>query len=444
MLPLNAFTDFAEQNRLFNRETKIIAAVSGGMDSVLMAHLLQEGGYQFAIAHCNFNLRGEESVRDRAFCHLLAQSLGVPYFCTEFNTTAYAEQHRISIQMAARDLRYQWFEQLRQENGYDVIALAHHQNDTIETILLNLTRGTGIAGLHGIQPRNGYLVRPMLAFTREQIAEVVEKNNIDYVEDSSNASNKYARNKIRLEVVPKLKELNPNLEQTFRDHLQHFDELGQLLELQVEKLRQELLVYRKGEVHITIDKINELNPRYLLLSELLKPYGFNKTTIDDLLEALDKHPGRRFESPQWLAVVDREKLIISPLDLHNQTGITINENDESISFGRYSFSITHTSAPYPIPTLSEMAAIDAGKLIWPLTLRTWEQGDVFYPLGMETRKKLSDFFVDQKVPLTAKSRIPILMNGNGEIIWVAGYRLDNRYKITPGTEKISIFELSET
>ena len=218
---------------------------------------------------------------------------------------------KISVQMAARELRYQWFEEVRQQSGYDLIALAHHQNDAIETILLNLTRGTGIAGIHGILPKNGALVRPLLFLSREEIKAIVDDDRMAYVEDSSNASVKYARNKIRLEVIPKLKELNPALEETFEKNLQRFRDLEVLLERQVELLKAKLFELHDGEVHISLDEIKKLEPQRLLLFKLLQEYGVNETIVDDLIGSLDKHPGRVFETAVCQMVLDRGKLIIN-------------------------------------------------------------------------------------------------------------------------------------
>lgn len=443
MLPLAGFNRFAEKNHLFTKQSKILTAVSGGMDSVLLATLLHAAGYQIAIAHCNFQLRGDEALRDQNFCKALAEKLGVPFFTTEFDTVGYAAANKVSIQMAARDLRYQWFEQIRQQNGYDIIALAHHQNDSIETILLNLTRGTGIAGLHGIKSKNGHLVRPLLFMSRADIADTVKWNKLNFVEDSSNESIKYARNKLRHEVVPKLKELNPNLEQTFQDHLQHFNELEELLEMQLNTLREKLLISHKNETRLVIAEIKKLKPLHLLLAGLLKPYGFNTTTINDLIDSLDKHPGRKFDSAGYSLIVDREDLIILRLTNKSEVDSNIEEIDTDSSFGKYNFKISYTHPPFEIDKNSDKAAIDAGLLSYPLTIRNWQQGDQFYPLGMKVRKKLSDFFIGLKIPLSHKKRIPILVNGNGEIIWIVGYRVDDRYKITAGTKKISIFEVTE-
>lgn len=443
MLPLALFNAFAQQNSLFTRQTKIIAAVSGGMDSVLMAHLLHAASLNFVIAHCNFQLRGDEALRDQNFCSQLAIDLNVPFYTVNFDTAGYAAMHKISIQMAARDMRYTWFEELRLQLGFDIVALAHHQNDTIETILLNLTRGTGIAGLHGIRPKVGNLVRPLLFLSRDELKAMVKANKINFVEDSSNASVKYARNKIRHEVVPKLKELNPNLENTFQEHLQHFAELEELFEMQLDDLRTKLFIKHQQEIHIPIKLLKDLKPQQLLVLGLLKPFGFNVTSVNDLIDSLGKHAGRKFEAMDWQLILDRDKVIISPIKREGITLISIDEQTEQVQFNNYQFAITHTIAPYKIVNNLNLAAIDAGLLSYPLSLRNWQQGDYFYPLGMKTRKKLSDFFIGQKVPLHRKDQIPVLVNGNGDIIWIAGFRVDNRYKITPGTKKISIFELTE-
>ena len=441
MLPVKQFTDFIEQNSLFTRGGRVLAAVSGGMDSVVMAHLLKAAGFNFSIAHCNFQLRGHEALADQEFCHQLSQQLRVQFHTISFDTKKYAADNKISIQMAARELRYQWFEQLGQQYGYDVIALAHHQNDAIETILLNLTRGTGIAGLHGILPKNGNLVRPMLFLNRDEIQAVITKNGLSYVEDSSNASTKYARNKLRHEVIPKLKELNPGLEKTFENNLQHFRDMETLLELRLADLKQELFIYNGDEIHLLISALKKLEPKRLLLFKLLQPYGFNQTTVDDVMASLDKHSGRTFESGNFMLILDRDKLILSKKNNHQPEPILINEGDREVNYSHYKVNLLHDDSALIIKSNPLAAAIDTSLLIYPLTIRSWQQGDQFYPLGMKTRKKLSDFFIQQKIPLHEKSAIPILINGNGDIMWIAGHRLSEHYKVHDNTKKVTIFEL---
>ena len=343
--------------------------------------------------------------------------------------------------MAARDLRYQWFDQLRQQYNYDAIALAHHQNDTIETILLNLTRGTGIAGLHGILPKNGYLVRPLLFLNRDEIQQLIQQNKLSYVEDSSNSSTKYARNKIRHEVIPKLKELNPALENTFQNNLRHFRDLETLLELQLTELKKEIFIYADDEIHLSIAKIKKLNPQRLLLFKLLQEFGFNESTVDDIIASLDKHSGRIFEGAGNVLVLNREQLIISPKNIRDFSETQINENDREINYGSYKITLLHDDSPLIIKDNPLAASLDTELLVYPLTMRPWQQGDSFYPLGMKTKQKLSDFFIQQKLPVHQKKQIPILVNGNGDILWIAGYRLSDRYKVSKNTKKVTIFEV---
>ncbi|MDB5135937.1 MAG: tilS [Mucilaginibacter sp.] len=441
MLPVQRFTDFIEQNTLFNINSKILAAVSGGMDSILMTHLLKESGFTFDIAHCNFQLRGDEAVADQLFTNRLASQLGVPFHTINFDTKKYSADKKISIQMAARELRYQWFLQISQESGYDAIALAHHQNDAIETILLNLTRGTGIAGLHGILPKNGLFVRPLLFLKREEIQNIVNTNGLTYVEDSSNTSTKYARNKIRLEVIPKLKELNPSLENTFEHNLKHFRGLEILLEQRLVELKNNLFTSHGNEVHLSVAGIKKLHPQSLLLFGLLHEYGFNETTINDIILALDKHSGRVFETYDFILVLDREKLILTKKQTELVEPVIIHNTDHEIHYKNYRLGILHDDSPLIIKDNPMAVSIDAELLVYPLTLREWQQGDHFHPLGMMTGQKLSDFFIHQKIPLHQKKEIPILVNGNGDVIWIAGYRPDERYKVGKKTKKVTIFEL---
>jgi len=442
MLPVKQFTDFIEQNKLFKPAGKVLAAVSGGMDSVLMTHLLKAAGYNFSIAHCNFQLRGDDAITDQEFCTNLAQQLGVPFYTINFDTTDYAANHKISIQMAARDLRYQWFQQLKQQHSYDVIALAHHQNDTIETILLNLTRGTGIAGLHGILPKNGDLVRPLLFLNREDIQQLIRQNSLPYVEDSSNSSVKYARNKIRHEVIPKLKELNPSLEKTFESNLQRFREMETLLELKLSELKKDLLI-QGDEIHLPLEAVKKLEPKRLLLFNLLQLYGFNETTIDDLIASLDKHSGRVFECLGYRLILDRENIILTK-KMDQPTETSINPNEYQVNYNNYKITLLHDDSPLIVKDNPLAVSIDADLLVYPLTIRAWQQSDYFYPLGMKTRKKLSDYFIDQKIPVHQKTQVPLLVNGNGDIIWLAGYRSSEHYKVSKNTKKVTIFELIKT
>jgi tRNA(Ile)-lysidine synthase len=294
--------------------------------------------------------------------------------------------------------------------------------------------------MHGFLPKNGRLVRPLMFLSRDEIQALINDNGFDYVEDSSNSSAKYARNKIRLQVVPHLKTLNPNLENTFESNLRHFRELEQLLELKVTELKAEFFVFEGDEVHLSVAAIKNLNPQRLLLFKLLQDYGFNETSIDDIIASLDKHAGRVFEAPAHKVILDRDKLIITPRK-DAIVPVLINETSHSLTYGQYKLTLLHDDSPLIIKNNPLAVAIDTSLLVYPLMIRAWQQSDFFYPLGMQTRKKLSDFFINRKVPLHQKAETPILVNGNGDIIWIGGYQLDERYKVTDNTKKVTIFEL---
>lgn len=440
MLPVQQFNHFIEENQLFSSTDQVLAAVSGGRDSLLLVHLLKQAGYSFGIAHCNFMLRGAEADGEQDFTEELAKQLGVPFYTTNFDTQQYAADKHISVQMAARELRYQWFDEIRASFGYNKIAVAHHQNDSVETILLNLTRGTGIAGMHGILPVNGNIVRPLLFLTRDEIDAIAASENLKYVDDSSNASTKYARNKIRHEVIPKLKELNPRLEQTFKNNMERFREMEMLLQEALIHVRKEF-VEGIGGIYISIEKVKRLKPQRLLLFGLLSPYGFNETAVDDLIVSLDKHSGRTFESSAYVLLLDRDQLIISKRKTIIDQPVLIYENMYEVEFDRHKLSLISDDSAMIVKGNPMAFSADAAQLIYPLTLRHWREGDTFCPLGMKGKKKLSDFFIGEKIPLNQKDHVPVLVNGNAEIIWIGGLRPDDRYKVTPLTKKVIIFEL---
>lgn len=441
MLPLQEFTGFIEQNALFAKHDKILLAVSGGKDSVLMVQLFKLSGYNFSIAHCNFNLRGDEAQRDEVFVKLLAKNVDVKFHLTHFNTKQYAEENQISTQMAARGLRYQWFEQIRQEGNYDCIALAHHQNDAIETLLINLVRGTGISGMHGILPKRDKLIRPLLFLSRQQIDDIIENNRIDFVEDSSNQTTKYARNKIRLNVIPQLRELNTNLEETFAQNIVRFSETEEVLRLYVAEIKSKIFKENKGDVYMDIEQIRKLKPQNLLFFELLKHFNFTASVANEILASLNKQSGTSFYSKTHRATINRDEIIISALPKQlNNIQMLLQGYDSVVQINEQQLKLTLSNSTN-IETKNTKAFVDADKLIFPLTIRYKQDGDKFKPLGLPHYKKLSDFFIDAKIPLPQKEKIPLLINGNGEIIWVLELRQDDRYKVNATTKKVAIFEL---
>ncbi len=437
---LTQFNDFVSENNLFSKADKVLLAVSGGKDSVLMAHLFKLAGYNFGIAHCNFGLRGDESLRDKNFVNALANELQVPFYFINFDTQTYAITHKVSIQMAARNLRYHFFEQVSQQYGYQKTAIAQHQNDAIETVLINLVRGTGIAGLHGISQNRGNIIRPLLCFTSDEIAQIVKQNNFTYVEDSSNASTKYMRNRIRLAVIPELKKLNPSLETTFKNNLNYFSQLEDFLNNEVEKTRNLLFVYQQNSISVSVNQLKALQP--LIIFELLKPFGFNSTTITDIIGVLEKHSGRQFSSTTHQLVLDRENILIKPIPINPATEIKIKASDSEVFFMDKRFTQTVLNqTPTNLKTNLNTLFVDADKLSYPLTLRTWQHGDAFIPFGMNGEKKVSDFFINQKLSIFQKAETPILVNSNGQIIWICGLRSDDRFKISATTKKIITLEM---
>lgn len=443
MLPVERFLQFVLDNELLKDSDRTLLAVSGGKDSVLMAHLFHHAGLKFAIAHCNFNLRGEDSDFDERFVRTLADEFKIPCHAIKFDTKKRAEEDKISIQMAARVLRYEWFEEIRTQFGYDSISVAHHQNDFTETILLNLVRGTGISGLHGILPKRGKIIRPLLFLTREEIDEVVAAEKLEFREDQSNLSSKYARNKIRLEVIPKLKELNPILEQTFRENGRRFSELEEFLRIKVEELRNELFIpFRSESYTIDLHRLKQLKPINLLLYELFKPFLFNEDVLNDLVKSWDGQSGKQYQSATHQITLDRERLLLTPREVASAQRTKLNHGESAINFSGYDITILEL-VPNEIRFEKgrEVAYFDADLLVFPLLFRNWQKGDYFYPLGLKGKKKLSDYFTNLKIPIVEKTNIPILENGNGDIIWIAGYRTDERYKILPTTQKVIKLEI---
>ncbi|WP_442590087.1 tRNA lysidine(34) synthetase TilS [Pedobacter sp. AW31-3R] len=441
MLPLQSFQDYIHEHSLFDKENRILLTVSGGKDSVVMAHLFKQAGYQFGIAHCNFGLRAEESQRDERFVSSLAASLEAAFYVTHFQTKAYAATEKISTQMAARELRYRWFEELRIAEGYDVIAVAHHQGDVMETLLLNLTRGTGIAGLHGILPKKEKIVRPLLFLSRSGIDQVIREEQLDFVEDSSNGSTHYARNKIRLGVIPLLREINPNLEHTFEQNIARFSDTELVLQQVVSSVRKDICDQRPDGVYLSLDKVKNLNPQRLLLFEVLKDYNFTPKVVEEVLSSLSKQAGTTFYSASHRLTIDRDALMITGImDMYQDKPLKmVHPADSSVIFDGHHIDISYSDVVFYEKDRAR-AFVDVEKLIFPLVFRGWQEGDKFMPLGMKSHKKLSDFFIDEKVPLPQKENIPLLVNGNGDIVWVAGLRQDNRYKVTATTKKVVIFE----
>ena len=440
---LDQFLSFINKHNLVQPSQKVLLAVSGGMDSVVMCDLFSKAKINFVIAHCNFGLRGEESNEDEMFVKKLSIKYKVPFMVTTFQTEDFAETEKISTQMAARILRYEWFEKIRQEQNCDYIATAHHQNDVLETVLLNLTKGTGIAGLHGIRLKNGRIIRPLLFAEKEMIFDYVVENQVIWREDSSNESNKYQRNLIRNEVVPLLKQINPNLENTMQHTVERIAAVEDIFEQEMEMLRKQITWSDSQAVFVNYKAIQTLSQPVIKLSELLKPYHFTYQQSQDIFEAFDKESGKTFLSPTHTLVKDRTELVITKKSLQSFVSQVITISDEELIFDNLKLIIGKSferTEDFIVPTAKKMACLDADKVRFPLQLRKWKEGDWFCPLGMNKKKLISDFLIDQKVPLNLKKEV-YLLTSNGSIVWVMGMRIDDRFKVTDKTEKLILLKI---
>jgi tRNA(Ile)-lysidine synthase len=434
---LQKFTEFNHDKHLANRKKKCLLTVSGGMDSMVMCDLFFRAGFPFAIAHCNFNLRGKESDGDEQLVKSLTKKYKVEVFTKSFATKEYVEQKNISIQLAARELRYAWFEELRKEKQLDLIATAHHLNDNIETIIYNLIKGTGIRGLRGIPVRHEHIIRPLLFASREEIAGYQKENALAFREDSSNADDKYTRNKIRHLLIPFMKEINPSLEKTFGDKIDLFTELEALYEKQVNKPVKGLFLQRKEDIYIPIAKLKKTKNAATILFEYLKDLGFNAEQVDDMLANLDSIPGKQFLTDKARIIKDRRFFILTQLSQKDFTTQLIQKDDTEIQLSNAHLKLSVVKREdLKISADKNLAFIDLAKLEFPLTVRHWKQGDYFYPFGMKMKKKkLKKFFTDQKVALNEKETIWVI-ESNQKIVWVAGHRMDERFKVGENTGEV--------
>ena len=415
---------FIDQKSLFERCDKVLVALSGGADSVALLRVLDALGYQCECAHCNFHLRGEESNRDEAFVQQLCQKFDIPLHVTHFDTTDYAHTKRISIEMAARELRYQWFETLRQSIGASVIAVAHHRDDSVETFLLNLIRGTGINGLKGIAPKNGYVVRPLLQESRENILDYLQHLNQEYVTDSTNLQDEYMRNKIRLNLLPLMKELNPSVSESIAATAERLADAALIYNKEREMAIQRVM---KGEKVISISALLDETAPSSLLFELLHPYGFNSSQIKDIYQSLFGQSGRRFHSSQWEVLRDRDSLI-----LHSFSGEETDHVPPTLTY-----ETIDITPDFIIPRDKHIACLDADKVTLPLTVRKWQAGDKFTPLGMKGKKNVSDYLTDRKFTLFQKEHQYVACQGD-KIVWLIGERIDNAYRIDADSKRAVI------
>lgn len=441
---LEQLLEYVEQHMLFSPDDPVLLAVSGGVDSMVMAELFHRAGYKFAIAHCNFGLRGSESNQDEAFVASMAESYNVRFFVKHFKTREYAGFNKISVQMAARTLRYEWFEELINNEGYKAVATAHHLDDQIETFFINVLRGTGISGLHGILPFRINIVHPLMFAFRRQIEEFASDEAIAFREDSSNRTTKYVRNKIRHDLIPLLAEINPEFRKTITSTIDRIREAELMLSNHISQLSAKLLKEEEGVVKIDIRELQRLNPVDLYLYELLDPYNFNRAVCVEIAASLTEIPGKQFYSGTHRLLKDREYLIITESGQEHDEAPAesyIEEDTEEITKPVHlRFSTISNSPELKVPKSGNIALLDTAKLKYPLKLRKWKEGDAFIPYGMNNTKKLSDYFIDNKFSIVEKENAWLLISGN-TIVWLVGHRIANPYRITHDTEEILKIEL---
>ena len=419
--------EFIEKEDLFSKQDKILVALSGGADSVALTRILITLGYHCEAAHCNFELRGEESDRDEDFVRNFCRSLNIKCHSIHFETRRYAAQQSISIEMAARELRYNWFSKICEESDCQVVAVAHHKDDSVETMLLNLIRGTGINGLLGIRPKNGNVVRPLLCASRQEVVAYLHRMNQTYVTDSTNLEDEYTRNKIRLNLLPLMEEINPSVKDGLVKTASYLNDISKVYQQAIKESIDRIFITPEKE--ISIEKLmNEPAPQALLF-EVLSPLGFNSTQVEEVYGSLNGQPGKRFISSQWQVVKDRELLLIERVKTANDKPLII-------------FEEVLLTKEFVIPKDKNTACFDANKFKGVISIRKWEKGDYFIPFGMKGKKLVSDFMTDSKFSLLKKEQQWVL-SCNDQIAWLIGERTDNRFRIDDSTQKVIIAKLGK-
>ena len=434
-----AFQHYIEENNLATHDDRILLTVSGGVDSMVMLSLFVRCGYSVGVAHCNFQLRGAESDEDEVLVRQEAERCGVPCYNRRFETKAEMERTGESMEMAARRLRYAWFDELSREEGYTVIAIAHHADDSIETFFINLLRGTGLRGLTGISTQVGKIIRPLMFASRREILEYATANRIPYREDSSNRSTKYLRNKIRLGLIPRIREINPKFTSLMCRNLARLTDAQLFINHGIERIRALAVTSENGIDTIHLDRIDPAFPREFVIYELLNSaYGFKSDVIDSLCHALElEATGRRFYARDRVATVDRGRILISPIAPGDDCLVRVERSAPRSYCGNavlyFEYCDIDTIKNFGVP--EQIAQVDADLLQFPLTLRRWREGDWFIPFGMTGRKKISDFLIDAKVSLPEKQRQFVLLSGD-DIVWLVGRRIDDRFRLTSATENV--------
>jgi len=442
---LQRFQEHILQTHLFSSKDKLLVAVSGGVDSVVLCELCKRAGYDFLIAHCNFQLRGTESDRDEKFVNELGLKYGVEVFIKKFDTEKYAAENKLSTQEAARDLRYQWFGEListlKEKSSIQQVSLtiylltAHHADDNTETVIMNFFRGTGLHGLTGIPESAGTTRRPLLIFSKEQLLQFAKENELHFVEDSSNLSSKYTRNFFRNEIIPTVGKVYPKVSENILDNINRFKEIEKLYKFSVVELIQKICKKRGNEIHIPVKQLLQYRNNALIY-EIISEYGFHEKQVDEVLKLSKSDSGKYIQSSSgnYRIIKHRHWFIISPVQSAEAQNIIIEKNDPSILYSSGTILIEKTENLIPV-TGNDVACLDANEITFPLLLRKWKTSDYFYPLGMKKKKKINRFLIDQKLSMSDKENVWVV-ESNQRIIWVVGKRIDERFKVTEKTTAV--------
>ena len=446
---IQAFQQFVAEKKLFSKNDKLLIAVSGGVDSVVLCELCHCSGYQFAIAHCNFKLRGAESDEDENWVKKLASTYNVKWFNKQFDTEKFAQHQHIGIQEAARMLRYKWFEELITVDGtraFDYLLTAHHAADNVETLLMNFFKGTGIAGLTGIKPKDSgmgsHLIRPLLFAAKNEILQFAAEQKLSWREDASNASNKYTRNFFRNDLLPSLAKLFPKVDEHLLNNIARFEEIQVLYKHSVKQFAKKLLIETEDGFQIPILGLLKTPAYTTVLFELLKPYSFTAVQTNEVLKLCHASNGKYVSSSTHRIIRNRKWLLITKLNTNNNSLFVLDNKDMKLTAGEFTLSIQAFEGEAAISSQKDVVSVDSSEVAFPLLLRKWKQGDYFYPLGMTKKKKISRFLIDEKLSLPEKEKVWVIESA-GRIVWVVGRRIDNRFKIKPSTTSFLRLSISE-
>lgn len=434
----NAFHQYIIKHGLFSAKDRLLLAFSGGVDSVVLAHLLKDAGYKIALAHCNFNLRGDESDVDEAFAKSFAQEYEVEIFVKKFDTKQYALDNKLSTQVAARELRYNWFNEIIKSQSPNqpikYLLTAHHADDNIETVLMNFCKGTGISGLKGILPKQNNIVRPLLFATKESILAYAKEHHLQWREDSSNSSDKYTRNYFRNLLIPGIEKVFPQVRQNISDNIERFTEVNEIYKQAIAKEKKALLLKDGNELKIPVLKLQKTIAAKTVLFELLKDFGFTSHQVNDVYNLTNANSGKYVSSATHRVLRNRAWLIISPLGKNEESIFLMEKPGSVVELPIGKIECSFAEGLESISKDVNIAQLNAKDIAFPLIIRKWKQGDYFYPLGMYKKKKLSRFFIDNKLSLTQKENTWVV-ESNKKILWVIGQRIDNRFKINTSVQE---------